>query len=169
MIFVIFDRPAWSGGNSIGNIGLIATIIILIIFTVLMRKRTQKGVITREEVLGLREYIKVAEADRIKFHNAPEKNPQLFEKLLPYAMVFGLEKKWAEQFKDIYITPPSWYGGPVGSSFNSMIFVSSLNSFASSANSAIISASRGAAGGNSGFGGGGFSGGGGGGGGGGSW
>ena len=130
---------------------------------------SKRGVLAKENILGLREYIRVAEADRIKFHDAPEKNPQLFEKLLPYAMVFKLENKWAEEFKDIYINPPDWYSSPTGSSFNSMLFVSSLNSFTSSANSAIISASRGAAGGGSGFGGGGFSGGGGGGGGGGSW
>jgi len=165
-IMIVF-MTSQSGIINILSIG--SAVVIFVIFTILMRKRTQKGVITREEILGLREYIRVAEIDRIKFHDAPEKNPQLFEKLLPYAMVFGLEKEWAKQFKDIYINPPNWYQGPMGSSFNSLVFISSLNSFTASAGSAIISPSRGAAGGGSGFGGGGFSGGGGGGGGGGSW
>ena len=41
-----------------------------------MPARTLKGVHAFEHAQGLKEYIKVAEADRIKFHNAPEKNPE---------------------------------------------------------------------------------------------
>jgi uncharacterized membrane protein YgcG len=26
-------------------------------------------------------------------------------------MIFGLEKKWAGEFKDLYDTPPDWYVG----------------------------------------------------------
>jgi uncharacterized membrane protein len=131
-----------------------------------------KGVLAREHIRGLKEYLMLAEKERIKFHNAPEKNPELFEKLLPMAMVLGVEREWAAQFKDIYLTQPSWYeGGPTGLGFSSIIFVGNINSFASATHGAIVS-SMGAAGGASGFGGGGgggFSGGGFGGGGGGSW
>jgi uncharacterized membrane protein len=136
----------------------------------LMPQKTLKGVATKEYILGLKKYLSVAEKDRLKFHNAPDKNPQRFEKLLPYAMVLGVEKEWAEQFKDIYKQNPNWYEDRTGSpvAFNSLIFVNSLNSFSSEANSSLYSNPSSGASGGSGFSGGG-SGGGFGGGGGGSW
>lgn len=133
--------------------------VIVMIFGFIMPKKTEKGVLAKEYILGLKKYLSVAEKDRLDFHNAPEKNPKLFEKLLPYAMALGVEKKWAEQFEGIYTQNPNWYIGPVGSSFRATSFADDLKSFSSAT----------AASGGSGSSGGGSSGGGGGGGGGGSW
>ncbi len=97
------------------------------------------------------------------------KNQMFFEKLLPYAAAFGVEKIWAERFKDINLQPPEWYSSYDSTrAFNSVVFANSLNSSMSSFRAAAtpVSSTTGHA---SGFGGGGFSGGGGGGGGGGSW
>jgi uncharacterized membrane protein YgcG len=131
-----------------------------------------KGFEAERKLLGLKLYIKVAEKDRINFANAPAKTPELFEKLLPYAMVFGLEKKWAKEFENIYITPPSWYVGSTGA-FSSSIFINSVNLMSSVTTQVIASSVRSSSssswGGSSGSSGGGSSGGGGGGGGGGSW
>lgn len=133
--------------------------IMIILFGIAMPRKTKKGVLAREHILGLKEYLSVAEKDRINFHNAPEKTPEHFEKLLPFAMVLGVEKEWAKQFEEIYRQNPSWYAGPVGTSFSPSAFASDMKSF-----SAATAASGG-----SGSSGGGSSGGGGGGGGGGSW
>ncbi|MFA7314555.1 MAG: DUF2207 domain-containing protein [Candidatus Magasanikbacteria bacterium] len=138
--------------------------VIIIIFSLFMAKKTSKGVKTRNYILGLKEYIRVAEKERIKFHNAPEKKPDTFEKFLPYAMVFKLEKQWAKQFEGIYLEQPSWYSGANLATFSAMSFVSDINNFSSVARTSFAQNS----GGSSGFGGG-FSGGGFGGGGGGSW
>ena len=48
------------------------------------------------------------------------KTPEMFEKYLPFAMAFGVERKWARAFQDIYRQPPSWYVGsnPSGFDFN---------------------------------------------------
>jgi len=155
------------GGLAVGS--LIASGILVIIFGLAMPVKTKKGVDTKEYILGLKEYLQVAEKNRIKFFNAPQKNPEHFEKLLPYAMVLGVEREWAEKFKGIYNQPPSWYSDPSGGAFNSIILIGALNNFNHSSQNAIFSAPGGAASGGSGFGGGGFSGGGFGGGGGGSW
>jgi hypothetical protein len=88
---------------------LIASISVTIIFNLLMPSKTEKGVQMKEYLLGLREYLKVAEEDRIKFHNAPEKRPEVFEALLPYAIVFGVEKQWAKEFEEIYKNQPEWF------------------------------------------------------------
>ncbi|MFA6391387.1 MAG: DUF2207 domain-containing protein [Patescibacteria group bacterium] len=151
------------------SLSFIISGIIVLIFSMFMPSKTIKGVQAREHILGLKTYLSVAEKDRIKFHNAPEKNPEQFDKLLPYAMVLGVEKQWANQFSDIYNKQPSWYEGPAGSNFTTLYLISSLNSFQTSTNSALVSRPSSASGGGSGFSGGGFSGGGFGGGGGGSW
>jgi uncharacterized membrane protein len=145
-----------------GIISWLLTGLMIIIFGVFMPVKTKLGVETREHILGLKKYLEVAEKDRIKFHNAPEKNPEQFEKLLPYAMVLGVEKQWAKQFEGIYDQEPSWYSG--AGRFNSVALTSSLGSFQATTNNTMMST---ASGGGSGFSGG--SGGGGGGGGGGSW
>ena len=40
-------------------------------------------------------------------------SPEMFERFLPYAMAFGVEKRWAgtfaHAFEVMYKTPPSWY------------------------------------------------------------
>ena len=168
LIFIVLGFPLV---NSFGVIGIVSAAIsgfMIIGFSFLMPKKTLKGVYAKEHILGLKRYLTVAEKERLKFHNAPEKKPETFESLLPFAMVLGVEQAWAKQFVGIYNSPPSWYEGPRGT-FNAIIFANALNSFGSSAATTISSRPGGAAGGGSGLGGGGFSGGGFGGGGGGSW
>ncbi len=92
----------------------------------------------------------------------------MFEKLLPYAIAFGVEKIWAKRFSSINLQEPDWYKGYGYSTFNSVVFANSMNSSLSSFRSSS-SPPRSSSGFSSGFSGGGFSGGGGGGGGGGSW
>lgn len=140
--------------------------IVIAAFGLIMPARTKKGVETREYLLGLKEYLSVAERDRLRFHNAPEAKPERFEKLLPYAMVFGVEKEWAKQFEGIYKENPAWFEGRPGIAWNAALLATSLNNFSTKAvhTLAASAASHG-----SGLGGGGFSGGGFGGGGGGSW
>ena len=97
------------------------------------------------------------------------KNQLFFEKLLPFAVAFGVEKIWAKRFADIEMKPPDWYvGSTPGQTFSSIYFVNALGSTISSFSGAATP-TRSSSGFSSGFGGGGFSGGGGGGGGGGSW
>lgn len=146
---------------------LIVGIIFLLITHFLSKTftaKTQKGVETKEYILGLKDYLQIAEKDRLEFHNTPEKKPEVFEKLLPYAMVLGVEKAWAKEFEGIYVTPPTWYITSDLTNFNALSLSNSLSGFKSYALGAFGKSS-----GASGSGGGGSSGGGGGGGGGGSW
>ena len=95
--------------------------------------------------------------------------PEFFEKYLPYAMIFGVEKKWAKAFEAMHMPSPSWYAGSAhvgaGFSLNSASSFSPLafsNSFSSSFTSAFSSSGAGgASGGGGGAGGGGGGGGGG--------
>jgi uncharacterized membrane protein len=145
--------------------GIVSGIIILI-FGWLMPAMTKKGAELKENILGFKDFLSVTETDRLKFHNAPEKNPEMFEKFLPYAMVLGVENEWAKQFEGIYNQQPDWYEDSSGRMFNAMILSSMVSDFNSSAMTTMSSQPSSASGGGSGFsgggGGGGFGGGGGG-------
>jgi uncharacterized membrane protein YgcG len=152
-------------------------IVFNLLASVIMPAKSAQGTEAKEYLLGLKEYIKLAEADRLKYLQTPEGAKEygnasenstkikLFEKLLPYAIIFGLEVEWVNSFKDIYSQPPDWYQGN-WSTFNTGLLLGSINGFTEA--SSVSFAAPGSSGG-SGFGGGGFSGGGGGGGGGGGW
>lgn len=90
---------------------LIVSISLTITFNLLMPSKTKKGVWVKECLLGLKEYLEIAEKDRLAFHNAPEKKPEVFERLLPYAIVFGVEDLWAKEFEGVYTSEPDWYQG----------------------------------------------------------
>lgn len=138
---------------------------------------TDKGLALRRYLLGLKLYIGVAEADRLKMLQSPEGAEKvgvdsaessesivkLYEKVLPYAVLFGQEKQWGKQLGAYYEstgTSPDWYTGTQIGAFNAVALLSALSSFNAAASSSSTS------GGSSG---GGSSGGGGGGGGGGGW
>lgn len=91
----------------------------------------------------------------------------LFEKMLPFAIAFGVEKLWIARFASMHLKNPDWYSGYSSGRFNAIAFVSTLNSTTSSVARAATPTSS-SSGFSSGFSGG-SSGGGGGGGGGGSW
>ena len=129
-----------------------------------MPKKTRKGADAYWKILGFRDFIKTAEKYRAQFYE----RENIFEEYLPYAILFGLTDKWAKAFEGIYQNPPSWYEGPVATSFSVAAFTDSLNHSLSAFGSSTFRGG-GAVSGSSGLGGGGFSGGGFGGGGGGSW
>lgn len=158
--------------------GLIVAGLILVIFSSKMPARSTTGVEARNYARGLEQYMKLAEEDRLNFSqglNTAERvkagdgtsadKIKLFERLLPYAMLFGLEKQWSKQFADLYKTQPDWYAGNVNA-FSAAHLGDSMSSLNSAS---VASFSAPGSSGGSGFGGGGFSGGGGGGGGGGGW
>ncbi len=105
---------------------------------------------------GLKLYLGVAEKDRLKFTDAPERTPERFNKLLPYAVAMGVEKEWAKQFEGIDIASQStWFNSPYGTwtAFNLADDLGSGFSPTISASSSYASSSGGSSGG--GFGGGG--------------
>jgi uncharacterized membrane protein len=157
----MFLFESWGIKLSIALSGL-----LVLIYSRFMPRKTKKGSLAKEELLGFREFIERAEKDRIE--KLTENDPTLFDRVLPYALVFGLGDRWADAFKDLYKSPPSWYYSPTYvDKFAPRIFVADLGRSLAVMNSSFASSPSRSGG--SGFGGGGFSGGGFGGGGGGSW
>lgn len=59
------------------------------------------------ELKGFRQFIKMADLDRIKM--LIEQDPKYFEKTMSYALAFGMLNKWAKKFDALNIAPPEWY------------------------------------------------------------
>ncbi len=132
--------------------GSILSLPIVILFGVFMSKKTQKGAEVYWEIQGYKHYIDVAEKYRAEF-NAKE---NIFEKNLPYAMIFGNIDKWAKAFEGIAKEQPNWYHSSSANSFSPVFFASTINSGLTSATQAAsVSPGSSSSGGSSGGGGGG--------------
>lgn len=153
----------WSFAGAFSVAAVIAVIASGLIVTIIgyqMPRKTRKGTETYYHLKGLHEFINTAEKDRMKFQ---EKNNILFEKLLPYAMAFGLISKWTKAFDGIIQNPPGWYspygGWGTGRPFTMIYFADSMTSVATAMTNNMLQA-PGSKGGNGGWSGGsGFSGG----------
>ncbi len=123
-------------GVAVGVSGL-----IVLCFSPIMPRKTKKGVEALTDLLGLSEYIGRAEVKKMEFHDAPEKSPALFEKLLPYAIALNLTGVWTKQFEGLLKDPPDWYAGGA-TAFNGHLFALSMLSLSSGMQRTFISAPR---------------------------
>ena len=154
----------WGGGAMARAMGIaplpfivggIVSAVVICGFGWFMPAHTEQGTRALENVLGFEDFLNHVEADRF---NRTIKTPQMFEKFLPFAMAFGVEKNWSKAFDGIMTQPPGWYRGGYGPVFYPVNFTNNLNTMSSRASSVMASAPRSSGG--SGFGGGGSSGGG---------
>lgn len=167
-------RGGWWVAGPILLGGLAVLVTVLLGFR---RPLTDQGAAVRDHLRGLRLYIELAEADRIRVLQGPEtaerrraaaddprERLHLYEELLPWAMVFGLEAQWAAVLGELYgDEAPGWYRGSQG--FTPLAFAAGMSTLSSSTTSSFGSLGSSSGSGGSSFGGGGGSGGGGGGGG----
>lgn len=147
------------------TVPLIALGFALIFVTIILvtrRPLNATGAEVRDHLRGLEEFIGWAEEDRIRMLQSPEgaerapvdtTSPQqmlvLYERLLPFAVVFGQEKDWAERLAVMYGSDsPAWWAG--SGAFNAAAFSSGLGTLtASAASSSTASSSGGSTGGGS--------------------
>lgn len=137
--------------------------MIVLVFAFIMNRLTLAGAELKLRVKGFKLYMNTAEKYRSQF----QEQEGALDKLLPYAILFGITTKWLKKMKDIYgdkyfenYHPAYLMGGLAMADFNS--FTDSISQVASGVATSIAPSA-------SGSGGGGSAGGGGGGGGGGGW
>ncbi len=159
--------------------GVGGILLLNLLFFFLMGAPTPIGRKMMDGIEGLRQYLTLAEKERMNMAGAPEMSPRHYETLLPYAVALGVEKPWSQTFERWLATAaagaaatsyqPAWYGGDGAGSFADRMggFAGSMaDTLTASLPPPPKSSSSGFSGSS---GGGGFSGGGGGGGGGGGW
>jgi len=164
------------------------SLIYIIYANRIANRFTAEGAKLNAEFEGLRMYMKTAEERRLNMLTPPERTPELFEKLLPYAIALGVNNEWCKKFGDVlakFNYRPAWYNDSslttgVATGITSAAFATAFTNLGSSLSSSVSSAavypvsrsssgSSGSRSWSSGSSGGGRSGGGGGGGGGGGW
>jgi len=150
------------GGIALGTLNLFLAAAAFI-FGRNMPKKTVEGVNAFNVAKSLKNFL-TSQERQLTFQADKQ---MFFEKLLPYAVAFGVEKIWAKRFETMNLKQPDWYQGYDSTNFNSVVLANSISSSFSSFRSAATPTSS-SSGFSSGFSGG-SSGGGGGGGGGGSW
>ncbi|CAN5661170.1 DUF2207 domain-containing protein [soil metagenome] len=124
------------------------TFLVMAVFGLLMPRRTALGAQTHAWLRGFQEFLDRVEKDRLQ---RIDTTAATFEKYLPYAMAFGVEKNWARAFQDMATTPPSWYHGAQNGPFRTSMFVADLGRMTGAAGSAMSSAPRSSGSGSSGF------------------
>ncbi|WP_233549137.1 DUF2207 domain-containing protein [Clavibacter lycopersici] len=135
---------------------LVAGVLALGATVVLVARHplTERGVALRDHLLGLREFIRLAEADRIRVLQSPEGAERrdlprddrdvlrLTEELLPYAAMFAQEREWGDELGRRYErerSRPGWYAGQTP--FAPAVFAASLGSVSSSMHGAYSGSS----------------------------
>ncbi len=143
-------------------VALLISGIILEIFSFIMPKRTIKGTELLWRIKGFKLYMQTAEKYRQQFYE----KENIFEKLLPYAIVFNIAKEWIKKMEYIYgeeyfkTHVPAWYVGANLAGFDANSFSSAISSLSSSISSNVGGASGAGGSGGAGSGGGGGGGGG---------
>ena len=117
----------WADDNHGGSALLTLQLAVLIVFSILCfgfsgapERRSKKGSEALEHLQGIRLYLTVAEADRIRMlqsptgaertrvdPNDPAAIVKLYEKLLPFAIIWGVEDQWSKVLGERYATTPT--------------------------------------------------------------
>lgn len=85
----------------------IVSSIILFVFGVVMPKKTKKGNENYRKIKGFKNFLERVEKPRLE--KLMKDYPDYFNKILPYAMVFGVENMIVRKFEGLYNKPPDWY------------------------------------------------------------
>lgn len=144
-----------------GFIAMFAGILLsvfLLFMNKYMIKKNFKGDAAFSELKGFRQFIKIAELNKLKMLLVED--PSYFENTMGYALAFGLFDKWATKFDALNVPPPQWYSSSSTIPLTMHDFSNSFANTMTTATTTMVSSpsSSGSAGGGSsggGFGGGG--------------
>jgi uncharacterized membrane protein len=150
MVLVFIGIILFGTENLSAVFSFILSAITAAIFGILMPKRTQKGAELNWRIKGFKLYMKTAEKYRAQFYE----KENIFEKFLPYAIIFGIAKLWAKKMEEIYGKEyfanyhPVWYAGNFAAGFNTNSLASQMNSISAgiAANMGFSSGAHGAGG-----------------------
>lgn len=97
--------------------------IVAFLFGRVMPKKTVFGVEAKNIAFSLKNFL-TSQKRQLEF----QANKQMmFERLLPFAVAFGVEKIWAKRFESLNLSQPNWYRSYSSSHFSSYMLVNSLN------------------------------------------
>jgi hypothetical protein len=132
---------AWAASTEVALI-LVFLVSINYFFHLRLRSQTLSAHALMDQIEGLRLFLITAGEDTADAEAAPSFTPELFERLLPYALALNVEKIWGDKFAaalagmphgDEGDYSPAWYSGPNWNLNTASAFLTSLGSSFSSA------------------------------------
>ncbi len=117
-------------------LAVIPLTVLLLFMSVHLVKKNSKGNEMLSELKGFKNFIKIAEANKLKM--LLQDSPSYFETTMGYALAFGLFNQWAKKFEALNIQPPSWYTSSSGA-FTMNNFSHSFSDSISYAQSTMVS------------------------------
>ncbi|MBC7725833.1 MAG: DUF2207 domain-containing protein [Burkholderiaceae bacterium] len=141
-----------SGWVTVGLLAAGLALFVAAACTVRPAVITREGAQRRDYVTGLRVYLALAEAERFRMLQSPEGADRvgsteigtadvvkLYERLLPWAVLWGVEKEGARELATHYDgDTPEWY---LGGSFSPATFAVAISGFGTTATAASVPAS----------------------------
>jgi hypothetical protein len=97
----------WLGRIDLG-LGLLLSGGIVLAFSPVMPVVTREGARARDQLLGLKEYVRRAELAEVESRHREERAPGHFEEILPYAIALGVVDLWLKEFAGL-TEGPGWY------------------------------------------------------------
>ena len=79
-------------------VAAVVMIVVLGLFKWLLPAYSVEGRRMEDAIVGLRQYLSIAEADELRRYKAPPQTAEEFAKFLPYAVALDVEKTWADRF-----------------------------------------------------------------------
>lgn len=92
------------GGWGYWAFGSIVSVVIIFAFSSKMPQRTAKGAEETKKWEAFRNYLR----DLTRFQDMSSAK-ETFERYLPYAIAFRVEKDWVRRFQDMQVPAPTWY------------------------------------------------------------
>ncbi len=95
----------------------------IVMLSTLIISRTPEYTEKLNHIIGFRDFILYTEKDKLE--TMLESNPELYYKVLPYAIVLGVSDIWENKFAALTVAPPSWAMNSYrGSAFDFLLFSS---------------------------------------------
>jgi hypothetical protein len=142
-VFLILLSAIWNQTSALGWVGIALDITSFFVILGVMVSRkpvlTAAGAEQRDYLLGIRDYLQLAEKDRFRVLQSPTgaeridvgnetEVVELNEKLLPFAVLWGVEQQWSDELAVHYADAsikPSWFLSP--HAFDSSLFSAALS------------------------------------------
>ncbi len=122
-IALLFVFP--SNSLSVNAVAFIVAFPLIIIsylaYAYLIKRPGERKLHFQSLIEGMKMYIDTAEEKQLQYFNPPQVTPEVFETLLPYAIVLDMEEIWGEKFEKSFLSAmvqpepyqPPWFSGSV--------------------------------------------------------
>jgi uncharacterized membrane protein len=125
--FYLFNNNAISLNRFILILFIVFALFSFFIYIYLIRRPSVEKLDLRAKIDGFKRYLSAAEERQLQMFNPPQLTPDVFEKLLPYAMAFKVDKIWGQKFQNLMDRASlqnqhrtSWYSGSRAYSYHAL-------------------------------------------------